>query len=1138
MKKKTLKVCAVILALCVLLGALPLSAATAERVVRFEQDGLLYYGSESGLAVIGCTVREIGEHINIPETVTYQGDAYTVTDIGSGAFYDLGSGLSLQTVTIPASVSVIESDAFKNCQKLERVTFAAGCALTELASEVFAECYSLRSVNIPKGVASIGEKAFYYCALTSVTLPDSLSAVGDEAFRNTLLTSVTIPAGVESIGARAFDTCLILDTAHFNAEKTLKKVVYYGSRSEWNTLVDGKDIGIGSAALYTNATITFDTMGQGTAPDPVTIRPFVRPSSVVGSEGPYVIDGEKAVEAWYEDEALTKPFDFHALLTEDVTVYADWGDRKYSVTVRTISGTTVDSNRYSLNTGDTHLFLPGTKVTVSFPVFNFPDLSGALLDGVRMESTFFSNSSYRFTMPHHDAVVTIVTESDPTYSVAVQCEPEQGGNAFVGVSGGKRVIEGEKVILEQWTYDGYRFKEWQATGGVTVDDDGTFIMPAEEVTVTAVFEPEHTVIWLNGDGSRLASAVTYGDEEEPVTDLIPEKADEGSYTYTFERWEEGAVSDNTKTYVPVFSRTLKNIPLWLGDTQITGDNCGDIPSVTDGKASFDPETNTLTLDHIQRISGQYNDAILYSDLDLLTIELKGENRFNYFIQQDKPAYDADFSRDLGIVTGGGIVFTDGGSGSLSLEGFEQSISADNCPVTVEGGALSISMAWRHFDCVDYDETIRCSAMNLCGGSLSINGYYTANGNSMGMSSGTSGSDDSYYADGICCDSFRMTGGSFSAAGCETGVGTHDIVIEGGRMDLSTRFNSGLYSTGDITIGGLDTDISIRSDHNDAVCAGGSLILTDDVCVASPEGAYIAVGRVFDGNGLSAGEVRIATRVHAVTIVTGKDEIITVPVRRGSNFFDALDAQGVFETLSAMDSDDIVFRDLATKPLSEFADQEAFSDDAYALLNTTVTSDMTVYACFYTKIKQVTLTVERPVVGTTVTITNDIQTPSPVLTAEEGAHYSFYTDADYQYSQWYTKDNDEYRPFEGAFEEGGTYYVDCLLAPDFGYWMDDDTVVTANGATVEEASGRMSLSVTLSAKAVFPAILGDADGDGNVTVIDATWIQRYLADMKVPNAFNEAAADADADGDVSIIDATWIQRWLAEMTIPYPIGKTI
>ena len=273
-------------------------------------------------------------------------------------------------------------------------------------------------------------------------------------------------------------------------------------------------------------------------------------------------------------------------------------------------------------------------------------------------------------------------------------------------------------------------------------------------------------------------------------------------------------------------------------------------------------------------------------------------------------------------------------------------------------------------------------------------------------------------------------------------------------------------------------------------------------------------------------------------LAGHGEDITVEVPGGARFFDALDNAGVFETLEAMETKDFIFRDLATKPLTEFADEEEYGEDANALLNTAVTSDMTVYACFYTKIKEVALTLERPVIGTTVTMTEYIQNPAPVLAVEDGAHYSIYSDLDYQYSQWYTNDNGEYRIFEGAFEEGGTYYVDCLLTPDFGYWMDNDTVVTANGATVSEASGRMYLSVSLSAQAVHPAILGDADGDGSVTVIDTTWIQRYLADMKVPNAFNEAAADAGADGDVSIIDATWIQRWLAEMTIPYPIGKTI
>ena len=85
---------------------------------------------------------------------------------------------------------------------------------------------------------------------------------------------------------------------------------------------------------------------------------------------------------------------------------------------------------------------------------------------------------------------------------------------------------------------------------------------------------------------------------------------------------------------------------------------------------------------------------------------------------------------------------------------------------------------------------------------------------------------------------------------------------------------------------------------------------------------------------------------------------------------------------------------------------------------------------------------------------------------------------------------------------------------------------------------MSLSVSLSAQAISPAILGDADGDGVVTILDATVIQRYLASFVVPNpAIVEERGDIAQDG-IDILDATWIQRWLAELTIPYPIGKTI
>ena len=67
------------------------------------------------------------------------------------------------------------------------------------------------------------------------------------------------------------------------------------------------------------------------------------------------------------------------------------------------------------------------------------------------------------------------------------------------------------------------------------------------------------------------------------------------------------------------------------------------------------------------------------------------------------------------------------------------------------------------------------------------------------------------------------------------------------------------------------------------------------------------------------------------------------------------------------------------------------------------------------------------------------------------------------------------------------------------------------------------------------ILGDADGDGKVTVLDATTIQKVKASIDVPY-FSEDAADVDTDGSVSVLDATWIQKHLASLPSPSGIGK--
>lgn len=60
--------------------------------------------------------------------------------------------------------------------------------------------------------------------------------------------------------------------------------------------------------------------------------------------------------------------------------------------------------------------------------------------------------------------------------------------------------------------------------------------------------------------------------------------------------------------------------------------------------------------------------------------------------------------------------------------------------------------------------------------------------------------------------------------------------------------------------------------------------------------------------------------------------------------------------------------------------------------------------------------------------------------------------------------------------------------------------------------------------------------GEIEILDATYIQRYLAGLAV-EAFDEAAANVDGDKEVTVIDATYIQRYLAGIPTGYAIGQS-
>ena len=68
------------------------------------------------------------------------------------------------------------------------------------------------------------------------------------------------------------------------------------------------------------------------------------------------------------------------------------------------------------------------------------------------------------------------------------------------------------------------------------------------------------------------------------------------------------------------------------------------------------------------------------------------------------------------------------------------------------------------------------------------------------------------------------------------------------------------------------------------------------------------------------------------------------------------------------------------------------------------------------------------------------------------------------------------------------------------------------------------------------LLGDSDKDGEVTILDATYIQRALAGLYDYDESFIPAADVNRNGEIDILDVNNIQRWLVDIDTPYFIGK--
>ena len=100
----------------------------------------------------------------------------------------------------------IADSLFYGNKKITSVTIPEG--VTAIGKATFAECSSLKTVNLPNSLRYIGEEAFYASAVQSIIMGDNVEVIETYAFKNCFdLAEVRLSKNLKKIGACAFYDC-------------------------------------------------------------------------------------------------------------------------------------------------------------------------------------------------------------------------------------------------------------------------------------------------------------------------------------------------------------------------------------------------------------------------------------------------------------------------------------------------------------------------------------------------------------------------------------------------------------------------------------------------------------------------------------------------------------------------------------------------------------------------------------------------------------------------------------------------------------------------------------------------------------------------------------------------------------------
>lgn len=134
-----------------------------------------------------------------------------ITKIDSNAFSLIKS--DIKEIYINAQIKSLESNLFVDACMLTKIILPE--TIENIGSCCFRRCYSLSSIDLPKGLKTIEEKAFMSSGIKQIKIPENVSLKSGVFQGCELLKDITWPKSITAIPSYMFLGCIRLQSFDF-----------------------------------------------------------------------------------------------------------------------------------------------------------------------------------------------------------------------------------------------------------------------------------------------------------------------------------------------------------------------------------------------------------------------------------------------------------------------------------------------------------------------------------------------------------------------------------------------------------------------------------------------------------------------------------------------------------------------------------------------------------------------------------------------------------------------------------------------------------------------------------------------------------------------------------------------------------